>query len=140
MPESTAALVRRFFAAFNRHDHEAVWALCDEEVEFLLSGTAAAVGRQAPYRGRAGLAEYLADVERVWEELIVTPGEVARGGDTLLVQGRVYTRSRELGIRDTQVAWIWELRDGRFARGEVFDDPDLATRRFRELTGEAAGI
>lgn len=139
MPEG-AALVQRFFAAFNRRDREGVWALCDEGIEFLLSGTAAAVGRAVPYRGREGLDEYLADVERAWEELIVTPGEVARSGDTLLVHGRVYSRNRQLGIRDTQVAWIWELRGGRFARGELFDDPDLATRRFREQIGEAAGF
>ena len=94
------------------------------------SVTAEAVGRDAPYVGPAGLRDYLADVAEVWEELQITPSEVERAGRALLVRGRVYARSRELGIRDVPVAWIWEVRDGRFVRGEVFPDPEQAVARF----------
>ena len=54
---------------------------------------------------------------------------VERRGGSLLVRGRVYARSRQLGIRDVPVAWIWDLADGRFVRGEVFRDPEEAVRR-----------
>jgi ketosteroid isomerase-like protein len=27
------------------------------------------------------------------------------------------------------VAWIWDVEDGRFVRGEVFRDPEEAVRR-----------
>ncbi len=104
--------------------------LCDESMEFFPVVTAGAVGREAPYRGKAGLRDYLADVAEVWEELQISPAEVESRGDALLVRGRVYARSRELGIRDVPVAWIWQLRDGRFVRGEVFPDPEQATARF----------
>ena len=70
----------------------------------------------------------------VWEELLVTPSEVEQIGDQLLVRGRVYVRSRELGIRDMPAAWIWEVRDGRFVRGEVFPNPSAAEQRFAQLT------
>ena len=60
----------------------------------------------------------------------VTPGRVERRGDRLLVVGRVYLRSRELGIRDMPAAWIWELENGCFVRGEVFVDPEQAVDRF----------
>ena len=81
-------------------------------------------------------SDYLRDVARVWEELLITPSEVEQRGDSLLVRGRVYLRSRELGIRDMPVAWIWEMRDGRFIRGEVFIDPEEAVRRSAAKLGQ----
>jgi len=107
-------------------------ALCTEEME-LVAVTGKEVGRTEPYRGREGMRQYLADVERVWEELRVTPSTVQQDGERLLVVGRVYVRSRELGIRDLPAGWVWRLRDGRFVRGEVFADPDDARARFVEL-------
>jgi len=124
------ALVKRLYDAFNRRDSGEIVAVCDEGMEFFPVVTAEAVGREAPYVGPAGLHDYLADVAEVWEELQITPSELRHHGDTLLVRGRVYARSRELGIRDLPVAWIWEVREERFVRGEVFTDPELGAARF----------
>lgn len=121
------------YDCFNRRDEAGLEAICDERMEFFPLVTAEAVGREAPYVGPLGLRSYLADVARVWEELQVTPGEIERRGGTLLVRGRVYARSPELGIRDMPIAWIWELRDGRFVRGEAFPDPEQATARFASV-------
>lgn len=129
MAETPEALVARLFNAFNQRDAETIVALCAEQMEFI-AVTGEQAGRAAPYSGRDGLREYLADVESLWEELLITPSRVERRGERLLVVGRVYVRSRELGIRDMPVAWIWELRDGLFVRGEVFVDPDAAAARF----------
>lgn len=133
MASSQLALVKRLYECFNRRDEACMVALCDESMEFFPVVTAGAVGREAPYRGKAGLRDYLADVAEVWEELQISPAEVEARGDALLVRGRVYARSRELGIRDVPVAWIWQLRDGRFVRGEVFPDPEQATARFAAI-------
>jgi ketosteroid isomerase-like protein len=127
--ETHEALVGRLFHAFNQRDAETIVALCSTEMEFF-AVTAEEVERGAPYTGSDGLRQYLADVERVWEELLITPSRVERREDSLLVIGRAYVRSRELGIRDMPVAWIWRLRDGLFVRGEVFTDPEEAARRF----------
>ena len=135
MPDPQMALVERLYDAFNRRDSEEIVAVCDEEMEFFPVVTAEAIGRDAPYVGPDGLRDYLADVAEVWEELRITPSELERRGDTLLVRGRVYARSRELGIRDMPVAWIWEVRDDRFVRGEVFPDPEQAAIRFAAATG-----
>ncbi len=124
------ALVGRLFNAFNQRDAEAIVEICDPEMEFV-AVTAGAVGRDQPYySGPEGLREYLADVESAWEELLITPSKVDRHGDRLLVHGRVYVRSRELGIRDIPVVWIWEVSEGRFARGEVCLDPEVGVARF----------
>ncbi len=130
MRDSRMALVERLFDAFNRRDGDQIVALCDEGLEFFPVVTAEAVGRDAPYVGPDGLRAYLADVAEVWEELLITPSELQSRDDTLLVRGRVYARSREQGIRDLPAAWIWQVGEGRFLRGEVFPDPEQATARF----------
>jgi len=132
------ALVERLFDCFNRRDEKGITELCDEEMEFFPIATAEAVGRDAPYTGPAGLHDYLDDVARAWEELTITPSEVKERGPRLLVRGRVYARSRDLGIRDMPIAWIWDLRDDRFVRGEVFPDPEQAESRFATAPPQAA--
>jgi serine phosphatase RsbU (regulator of sigma subunit)/ketosteroid isomerase-like protein len=132
-PEEDRAMVERLFEAFNRRDPEEIVAVCDPGLGFFPVGTAEAVGRDAPYVGPAGLHEYLEDVEQVWEELRISPKLVERRGASLLVRGRVYARSRELGIRDMPIAWIWDLAGGRFVRGEVFIDPEQAVLRLAAL-------
>lgn len=130
MDEGHGVLVERLFSAFNRRDADAIVALCAEDMEFL-AVTGEEVGREVPYRGREGLREYLADVERVWEELLITPSTVESRGPRLLVCGRVYLRSRELGIRDMPAAWIWRVgENGLFDHGEVFADPARAIAHF----------
>ena len=89
--------------------------------------TAEAVGREAPYRGQAGLRDYLEDVAQVWEELRISAERIDARGDRLLVRGRAYARSRDQGIRNVPVAWSWEIRDGRFIRGEVLPGPPPPT-------------
>ncbi len=130
MTSADLALVKRLYECFNDRDETCIVELCDEAMEFFPVVTAEAVGREAPYKGQAGLRDYLADVAEVWEELQISPGEVEARGGALLVRGRVYARSRELGIRDVPVAWIWQVRDGRFVRGEVFPNPEDALARF----------
>jgi ketosteroid isomerase-like protein len=129
MAESYEALVGELFHAFNQRDAEAITALCSPGMEFF-AVTGEEAGREAPYAGREGLSEYLADVERIWESLLITPGAVEQRGNRLLVRGRVYVRSRELGIRDMPVAWIWRVEKGLFVRGEVFADPLMASAHF----------
>ena len=135
-PEEEQELVERLYAAFNRRDPEEIAELCDEGMEFFPVGTAQELGRDAPYIGPHGLQEYLCDVEQVWDELLINPKTAERHGSSLLVRGRVYARSRPLGIRDVPVAWTWDIRDSTFIRGEVFPDPEEAVRR---LTPPAEG-
>lgn len=121
--------MERLFDAFNRRDQAAMAALCDPQLEFH-PVTAAELGRATPYVGAAGLAEYLEDVGRLWDELLILPVRIESRGRWLLVHGRVYLRGHEEGIRDLPAGWVWELAGQRFRRGEVFADPQQATDRF----------
>ena len=127
------ALIEGLYDAFNRRDMSAMEAACDERLEFF-PVTAARAGRTAPYVGAEGLREYLEDVARIWEELLITPMETERRGERLLVRGRAYLRSRDLGVRDLPAAWIWDLHEGRLVRGEVFADPQEAARQFDQAS------
>ena len=133
MDDRAQELVERLFDAFNRRDAAAIVDLCDERMEFF-AVTADEAGRSNPYVGKEGLSSYLDDVARIWEELLITPTQVEQQGDSLLVRGRVYLRSRALGIRDMPAAWIWDLREGLFMRGRVFVDPEDAVRSFSRAT------
>jgi ketosteroid isomerase-like protein len=133
MPDPRVDLVERLYQRFNDRDEAGIVDLCDEQMEFFPVATAEAVGRDAPYSGRAGLHDYLRDVAKVWEELQLTPSRIERRGEAVLVRGRAYARSRELGIRDVPVAWIWEVRDECIVRGEVFPDPEQAVKRFAAI-------
>lgn len=134
MVEDPRTLVERLFDAFNRRDIEEIVALCDEEMEFF-AVTAEQMGRGEPYIGVEGLRAYLDDVATVWEELLITPMQVEQRERALLVRGRVYLRSRALGIRDMPTAWIWDLQGDRFVRGRVFVDPEEATASFNREAG-----
>lgn len=129
MNERAQQRIEQLFDAFNRRDATAIVELCDERMEFY-AVTAEEAGRSEPYAGREGLNTYLEDVARIWEELLVTPKEVEQAGEAILVRGRVYLRSRALGIRDMPTAWIWELEGGLFVRGRVFIDPEEAAECF----------
>lgn len=133
MNDAPPELIERLFEAFNRRDPADMAALCDEKMEFF-AVTAEEIGRTTPYVGPAGLRDYLADVAQVWEELLITAKEVESQGDCLLVRGRVYLRSRDLGIRDLPAAWIWETRNGRFIRGRAFVDQELAASHFAAVS------
>jgi len=135
MAESHTALVERLYDCFNRRDEACIAEICDEEMAFFPIVTAEAIGRDAPYSGPAGLRRYFADVAEVWEELQISPSRVEEADGVLLVRGRVYARSRLLGIRDMPIAWVWEVRDGQFVRGEVFPDPEQAVARFATIAG-----
>ena len=123
-------LIERLYDALNRRDLDEIAAVCDEEMELFPPVTAGAVGRSDPYVGLEGLRSYLDDSAQIWEELLITPCKVERRGDHVLVNGRVYGRSRDFGIRDLPAAWLWEIRDGRFVRGEAFPDPAGGVERF----------
>lgn len=129
MADAPETMVRRLFNAFNQRDIGEIVELCSPRMEFFAI-TAQEMGRGAPYVGPDGLRDYLNDVEQFWEELLITPGRVEIRDDRLLVIGRVFVRNRELGIRDMPVAWIWQVEDGFFVRGEVFADPDKAVSSF----------
>jgi uncharacterized protein len=103
-------VVKEVFAAFAARDAERVVAALDPDVVFI-AVTGGILGRTEPYRGHEGLREYFRDVERVWDELILSPREFEEVGDAILVTGRVSARSPARTISGS-TGWVWRVRDG----------------------------
>ena len=85
-----------------------------------------------PYEGHFGMRQYLADVARTWAEFRVTIHEYSAVGDRVLASGRVYARSASPAfIADSEIAFVWRLRDGRIVRGHTYTDPHEAEGELR---------
>ncbi len=139
MPDSQMALVERLYDCFNRRDEAHRRAL--RRADGVLPRRHRRSGRPRRPLRRPGRPARLPGRRGPGLGRAADHPERGRArGETLLVRGRVYARSRELGIRDVPVAWIWEVRDGRFVRGEVFPDPEQAVARFAATAVRRPGL
>jgi ketosteroid isomerase-like protein len=111
--------VKAMYAAFNRRDLEGALAFLHPDVEFRPVGTSALTGRDV-YRGHAGVREYFADVARVWPQgLAVAPNDFRAVAGSVVAFGGVRGDTGDGDLED-EVVWVWRLRDGLIASGQVF--------------------
>ncbi len=124
-------LIRRAYRAFADRDVDGLIALADERIE-VSTVTGLLAGRNEPYRGHQGLADYLSDLAGTWKRLELQPQDFhAVDEQRVLVFGRVRAWHDE-GFLDTSNAWLWTLEDGRVRAVQVFADPTEARRAFAE--------
>lgn len=118
-------LIERMYDSFNQRALGEMLALCDPEIELTLP-TGGMTSRQRPYTGFEGVRQYLDDVARTWDDLLVAPHRVSRYGDWILVRGRTYARNRTSGMKDLPITWLWQLRGDRIYKGLAFTSLDRA--------------
>jgi ketosteroid isomerase-like protein len=127
---SAEELVERAYQAFSKRDLESLREIADPRIE-IHTVTGMLAGRDEPYRGFSGVAEYLRDVSETWDEIEITAADFhSLSKSRILVFGRVRAR-RELAVIDAPSAWLWEVAEGRIRSARVFGDPEAA----RELLG-----
>jgi ketosteroid isomerase-like protein len=112
------------FAAFAERDLDAMLATMDEQIEFL-PVTANLTTGGVPYRGYDGIARYMQDVQRIWQQLRIHPGEMRDLGGSVVTLGRVVARGGGM-IIDRPTGWVFEMRAGRILRGRVYGTQDEA--------------
>lgn len=112
------------FAAFAERDLAAMLPEMAADVEFL-PVTANLTTGGVPYRGHDGIARYLEDVARVWPNLRLFPGDMSERGDLVVVLGRVVARGGGM-IIDRPTGWVFTMRDGKIARGDVYGSHEEA--------------
>jgi ketosteroid isomerase-like protein len=89
--------------------------------------------RREPFRGRAGLQDWFAEIDEQFQEWVVIGDEWRAGDDLVVVLGRVRLRGKESGVGfDQPTGWLFEFRDGRLFRLRNFVRPQEAL--------EAAGM
>jgi len=120
-------LIRRAYRAFAARDLEALESLASPEIE-ISTVTGLLAGREDPYCGHAGIAEYLRDTEAVWKRLELFPREFqALDEERVMVFGRVRAW-HERGFLDSANAWLWTVRGEKLAAVQVFANPGDARR------------
>lgn len=123
MSSPTIAVIRRAYRAFAARDLEQLMELADPGIE-LHTMTGELAGRQGPYRGYAGLAQYLDDVARTWDEIELLPREYEpRQDGSVLVRGRVRAWRNNAFI-DAPNAWVWRLRSGLITEVQILADDE----------------
>jgi ketosteroid isomerase-like protein len=120
-----AGVVRAFYDAFARRDIEAALLVTSPDCELDFAGTARLAGRSEPYRGHAGLRDYFADVERVWQDLVLHAEDFRIIPGSVIVIGHITGRREGLDVRRSSV-WTWRVRAGRATSVKVADLGDLA--------------
>jgi len=126
-------IVKAVFDAFAKRDLARVAELISDGVEFH-AVTAGMAGREGPYRGRAGMELYFADVAAMWEEINLTPTDFEQVGELVLVTGRVWARG-EGRVVDSSTGWLFDVRDGRLVWARVFESAGEATAAARSGSG-----
>lgn len=122
--ERSLDLVRRAFAAFNRHSVEGVLEVCHPEIEWrpMRASRAGIV-----YEGHEGVRRALADVDTEFEEVRNDPRELYAVGDAVVVVGRLLAKERATGVRlDRPAGWLCEIRDDLVIRMTAFPDGESA--------------
>jgi len=109
---SEVEVVRAIYDAFARRDPGQMTERLAEDVVLYLQGTSRMAGRNRPYVGHAGVLEYFADVDRIWDEIELHADDVRAIAGSVVVFGHVTGRAGgERVVR--RVVWTWLLRDGK---------------------------
>lgn len=122
-------VIRKAYAAFADRDLEALIAISDESIE-VSTVTGLLAGRTEPYRGYAGLSDYISDIADQWKKLELQPQHFLTVGEgRVLVFGRVRAWHGR-GFLDSENAWLWTVADDRVVSVQVYADPGDARRAF----------
>ena len=119
--------LRNAYAAFNSGG-DLDWSMIDPSIEhdqtkgLFLDGV---------FYGPEGVRAAIQEVQSDWEDLSYEPLEVVELGDRVLVLLRMTARVRDSQAElDAQVAHVWEFRNGRAVRWDVYGDHETGRRAF----------
>ena len=119
MSQENVEIARRWNAAYNRRDMEALFALTASDFEF----RSIFLSMESIYRGHEGLGAYFEAIEDAYERFVVVVDEFIDAGAAVLVAANVEWRGKESGAEGTMpllvAAW---LRAGVVFRIETFTD------------------
>ena len=113
-------VVRAIYAAFAVRDLEGALDFVDPKCEIYVETTARAAGREGPYVGHDGLRQYFADVEAVWNQLVIHADDYRVVPGAVVVMGHVEGRGKDGAFRRAAI-WTWRLSGGRAVQLRVAD-------------------
>jgi ketosteroid isomerase-like protein len=128
MSEENVEIVRQAVDAFNARDRDRLLGLMDPEIEFR------SVFERKTYRGLAEMVQFREDLDATLEEFHSEDDRFLDAGeDRVVYLYRVVGRGRGSGVPvSRENAILWQLRNGKLFKGEVYLDQGQAL--------EAAGL
>jgi ketosteroid isomerase-like protein len=118
MSRENVEIVRRAMDAFNARDRERLLSLMDPEIEYQ------SAMEQKTYRGVAEVVQYREAVDAVMEDFHTEEDRfVDVGEDRVLHLYRIVGRGAGSGVPvSRQNAMLWQLRNGKLLKGQVYLD------------------
>ena len=90
------------------------------------------------FYGPEGVRAAIEEIETDWEDLSYDLLDVVEFGERVLVLLRMRARVRDSQAElDAQVGHVWEFRDGRAVKWDVYGDHTSARRAFNRLRSPA---
>jgi limonene-1,2-epoxide hydrolase len=126
MSQEHMDLVRRVFENPNVEENDGIEirSIFHPDVEFLPQRA----GTEGAYRGIAGIEEFRADTEQIFEKFEVHY-ELLDLDERIVAWGKVDVRARGSGIEvDVPMGGVFEFREGKIARWEDFGSKDEALK------------
>jgi DNA-binding CsgD family transcriptional regulator len=128
-------ILERWFAAFNAHDLDGLYALADPEVEIRPVGNTLTAAAGAIYHGHDGITSLIAPGFERWAKLRLEPEHVDEVGDAVLASLSLVLddgATADPPVRSGAV--VYRFRDGRLLLIHSFNTAEeaLATVQARE--------
>ena len=123
-------LVRLALDGYRRRDVHALCAITHEDAELFTLTEGETEGE--PFRGHAGVAEWLEHELDPWEEFRVEPTELRPVDERVLMRSRVTARGKGSSVELTADAGtVFEFRDGKILRMRAYLDWNRALEAVR---------
>ena len=128
--DSTADLVRAAYAALAERDYERLAELADPDFELDVTDR---VLNPATYRGAAGVRQFFAEVDELWESMDMRVERLVEREDDddvlALLHVTITGRGSGLSLED-RIAQRWTARDGKLVRMRVRANQEAALADF----------
>ncbi len=135
MPESNLELARAGFQAFAEGGVEALLPYIHPEFE--MTTPAGLAAEPDTYRGHAGVRRYFDSFDDAMTDVRLEPHEFHQVGELVVVEFTLRARGASTGIDAAiRAAQVWEVRDGKAVRVELFVGPEEALAYARGRAGE----
>jgi ketosteroid isomerase-like protein len=125
--EENVQIVKDFFAAIGRSDRQALWALSDEDIEWIIPGEDWPLA--GTHRGHAGLADLLETSSKTMETSFMESREFVAQGDRVMVVGLARGKIKATN-RTWEDHWVFAItvRNGKLTNIREYIDTQALAR------------
>jgi ketosteroid isomerase-like protein len=125
---TTGELVRRAYAVLAARDYAAMAELVEPDFELDVTDR---VFNPATYRGEAGVRQFFAEVDELWESMDLKLERLEVRGDEALALLEVDIKGRGSGlVLQDRIAHLWTARNEKLVAMRVFGDQAAALAEF----------